>query len=51
MQVKNAKNFRMIMLYTSDTKIVTLFLDKIVPLVKSEFFFNRQIKEYAFNAN
>lgn len=44
-------DFRPIVIYTFDTEIVTMFLDKIVPLVKSEFFFHRQITGFAFNAN
>ena len=43
--------FRPIVIYTFDTLIITMYLDTIIPLVKSEFFFHRQIKEFAFNNN
>lgn len=32
-------------------EIVVLFLDKIMPLVKSEFFFHQKIKGFGFNGN
>ena len=43
--------FRPIIIYTFDTKVITLYLDGIVPLVKSEFWFHRQIQDFPFNNN